>query len=218
LVFCAALPCLAAAQSLTRADHPQLQIGDWWRYETTVLPSQDKRSELITITDIRPDAIVTTAREVSVYDRAWGLKELRVNGETTFRADPPRSLLAFPLEVGRQWNGDAVHNFYARGFVRRWQGTVFVDGVERVTVPAGTFMAFVVQYDGYYPTSRGNATTRHTETIWYVPEVGRWVKRDMTWSVTQPSFGRRTERSIVQLTDYKRGNDEPGARTSAVSQ
>jgi hypothetical protein len=78
----------------------------------------------------------------------------------------------FPLAVGKEvWF--TVAGVTAANFPSSWDETYTVVGRERVTVPAGTFDAFVVTWE---ETGRlGNDyAVRHT--YWYAPEVGYVVR------------------------------------------
>jgi hypothetical protein len=216
LVYCT-IVVSAQAQSLSRAERPQIEKGDWWEYETITFPSESKTASRLRVAEVTATAIRTgAAQRGNTYDLDWSLRETRRGEEITYRGDPPRPLLQFPLEVGRQWDGVAVIHY--EGFDRRWQGNAHVERVESVTVPAGTFQAFVIKYEGDYATRRGNSSTHWIESIWYAPEVGRWVKRDWTSSTTYTQFGRQTERRVEQLTAYRRGNAGGGNAKGSASE
>ncbi|HEY9539000.1 MAG TPA: hypothetical protein VIS03_15510 [Kiloniellaceae bacterium] len=72
----------------------------------------------------------------------------------------------FPLQVGK-----------AVSFTRRWAGEAWQDRIEvlateRVTVPAGTFDAFVL----LRVSEQVNSDWRAEQRAWYAPELG-WVVR-----------------------------------------
>ena len=46
---------------------------------------------------------------------------------------------------------------------------------EEVSVPAGKFMAFKIEYRGWYRNSRGSSG-KQNDTYWYAPEVKADVK------------------------------------------
>lgn len=186
-------------------------MGDTWVYESVSGPGKDKREVTIEVREVTADSIHTeSVGSGSVFSRDWRLRETRRGGEVTLRADPPRPLLDFPLEVGKKWDGRAV-TYHADGFVQRWQGAARVERLEKVTVPAGTFDAFLIRYEAYYPSRNGRSNVRWVESIWYAPEAGRWVKRDYEWDTSLPHGGRFNERTIEQLVSYKRNGGTPAA-------
>lgn len=82
--------------------------------------------------------------------------------------------LVWPLAVGKQWDFEADWT--------RPDGTTGVSeqkaqvvAFEDVTVPAGRFKAYRIEYRGYFRSSRGT-TGRQDDTYWYAPEVKANVK------------------------------------------
>lgn len=54
--------------------------------------------------------------------------------------------------------------------------TYAVEAQERVTVPAGTFEAFLLRRTQEFRDTDGRPTRRDTNRVWYVPELRWWVK------------------------------------------
>ncbi len=64
-----------------------------------------------------------------------------------------------------------------------WDQTMTARGWETVTVPAGTFKA--LRYENlinFRSTDFSRDAAQRMETIWFAPEVGRWVVRESTGS------------------------------------
>lgn len=203
----------AHAQSLTIAERPDVAPGDWWQYEITTYPSESTRRFRLTVDEVTADTIAASTRNTAtVYDRDWGVREMKRGGEVSYRGAPPRPLLRFPLQPDKTWDGRAMGHY--PDFTRRWQGRVRVTGTEPITVPAGIFQTFVVKYEGYYPTARGDSMYWR-ETVWYAPQARRWVKRDWTWDVTYTGAQRMTERQVEQLIAYGREGQKPAGEAAA---
>jgi hypothetical protein len=185
------------------ADKPDVQPGDSWVYEQTTFPAEDKSRVTVRVREVTPDAIMTgSAESGSVFTRDWALRETKRGSEITYKGDPGRPLVQFPLEVGKRWNGNNIATLPTG--VQRWQGQATVEKMDKVTVPAGTFDAYLIRYEGYYNAVDGRANVRWVESIWYAPEARRWVKRDWTWSTQRNHFGTFTERRMEELVSVTR--------------
>jgi hypothetical protein len=92
--------------------------------------------------------------------------------------DVKQGLLQFPLAVGRTYPALwEMRRPRAGAFLARHERTVKVVGWEEVEVPAGKFLAIKVQADGRWQRLDRKTSDWARDTIWYVPEVKRWVKR-----------------------------------------
>ena len=91
--------------------------------------------------------------------------------------DVKQGLLQFPLAVGRTYPAlwemrrPRVGKFHVRH-----ERTVKVAGWEEVEVPAGKFLALKVQAEGRWQRLDRKSSDWARNTMWYVPEVKRWVK------------------------------------------
>ena len=92
--------------------------------------------------------------------------------------DVKQGLLQFPLAVGRTYPALwEMRRPRAGAFLARHERTVKVVGWEEVEVPAGKFLAIKVQADGRWQRLDRKTGDWARDTLWYVPEVKRWVKR-----------------------------------------
>lgn len=80
----------------------------------------------------------------------------------------------WPLEVGKKWvfDGDWVR---ADGVSGNTKQDAEVVAYEEVTVPVGRFMAFKIEYRGWFRTSRGGSG-KQNDTFWYAPDAYADVK------------------------------------------
>lgn len=68
-----------------------------------------------------------------------------------------------------------------------WQSYMSVHGWERITVPAGTFLAIRYQNLINYQSDDANKfDCIRKETIWFAPSIGRWVAREASGSYMIP--------------------------------
>ena len=66
---------------------------------------------------------------------------------------------------------------------------------EEVIVPAGTFMAYKIEYQGFFQNSRGSRGRQH-DTYWYAPGARTDVKH-----IRDDGFNKYAR----ELITYKRG-------------
>jgi len=191
----------ASCQTLVRADRPDIKVGDTWVYQGADLATGEKRQPVTsTVESVLDDRMVfQTGEQSETYTRELNMMEIRRGNSPTFSANPFWARYQFPLEVGKQWEGkfDTVSRGGERGY--RWQWKVKVEGVESITVPAGTFEAIKLRLDGFYTCSRGcDWSGRRTETIWYAPVVKRHVKTEF-----EETSGRYRDSQRFELLSFK---------------
>jgi len=68
-----------------------------------------------------------------------------------------------------------------------WQLTMHAHGWESITVPAGHFTAlrYTNLIDFRYSNVSGRVAGQRKETIWFAPEIGRWVVRESSGTFYQ---------------------------------
>ncbi|MEO8187303.1 MAG: SHOCT domain-containing protein [Burkholderiaceae bacterium] len=151
------------AQSATMPDVSAFAVGDRWEWRQV-----DNRTKL---EESGRSVVVVEdkgVRGVVVEDMQRPLDYPYVNEPS---AKPWR---VWPLSVGKQWSVDV-------DYVRpdRTTGNLKQDArvvaYEEVIVPAGKFMAFKIEYDGYVRTSTG-FNGRIVEAFWYAPAARADVK------------------------------------------
>lgn len=81
----------------------------------------------------------------------------------------------WPLEVGKKWTFDEDWT-RADGATGNTNQDVEVVAYEDVTVPAGTYKAFRIEYKGRYTNYRARSGGAQMDTYWYAPEVLADVK------------------------------------------
>ena len=137
--------------------------------------------------------------------------------------------LAFPLQPGKTWDVSFTeHNPNKAHTVEQLDTHYKVIGYETVEVPAGKFNAIKIEAEGQWNaelapmsnvtqaantsaggttmvtqvqrTQPGKATGRTYKAMWYVPEVGRWVKSIEEY---YNSGGVRSQRFTAELESYQ---------------
>jgi hypothetical protein len=180
LVACVSIMAtLAYAENPSKIDAPDIKVGDRWVYNEIDLYKKEKTGTMTlqVVSKSRDEvrATVTTAsgtRE-DVFDGEWNS---RIRDGRTYTPFYPS--YAFPLEVGKTWTAKVTYPNRTRDGENRVETTGIVVGWESITVPAGTFNALKIRHDGRWQNVRTLKTNSgiSTTTIWYVPEVRRYVK------------------------------------------
>jgi hypothetical protein len=120
------------------------------------------------------------------------------------------ALPLWPLELTGSWSKQFNTKYTLGGYPDGrlgWQQYMSSQGWEKITVPAGQFVALKFQNLINYESEDANKSDCiHKEVIWFVPQIGRWVAREVSGSYRiQGQLGvELTEDSYQwQLTSYK---------------
>jgi hypothetical protein len=120
------------------------------------------------------------------------------------------ALPLWPLELNSDWSKQfntkySVGDYSDSGL--NWREYMSVQGWERITVPAGEFIALrfdtLINYESDDPNK---IDCMRKETIWFAPEIGRWVAREASGSYQlQAQMGPPIREGSYQwqLTSYK---------------
>lgn len=195
---CASLPPAPAPVATVEA--PRLAAGDRWVYDQI---NPYNHSHVRTLTDTFEPAAIgyklvkrsdrkRDPVETYAYPAPWHLAS-ETGGSEAPNFNPPLELIRFPLRPGSKWHQTIqvstpgrVHVRFVDASVLRW---------ERVTTPAGTFSALKVVLQMNLGDANWLWNSRQvTETLWYAPEVKRWVRREYR--------SQRTDHSFIPRVDY----------------
>ena len=159
-----------------------------------------------TVQKIEDGEITVEARSVDdqrllvwVYTSDW---HVRKRGTRAF--DPAIPQYAFPLEVGKSWEGKYTGPDLRGASMVDYELKGKVVGAESVTVSAGTFDAVKIQletswvYKGPFTVGGSVAYGTFVQTIWYAPKAKRFVKMDVE-SHSRPFL----ERIVWELKELK---------------
>lgn len=143
-----------------------LKAQNAWSYKVT-LPNNESYSQILVVNsqfgqDIRVVVLINQMpwMEVvySVNDEGlFRTKQISAQGVETI--EPKQMVLAAKMDEDQVWTWEAAD--------AKSKETVKVTGFEKVTVPAGTFEAIVVQYEGVYKDGAA-----YLEKTWFVKDVG----------------------------------------------
>lgn len=128
------------------------------------------------------------------------------SGKAVVMDTPDEGLFSWPLWVGKSWDGRSSHADLLYGQV--WPPAKFrarVVAIEDVTVPAGTFKAFRIEYQGGIGSSStggirsggGSPGFESHGTYWYAPGPELIVKSDVVRSGTNYRWGGRTTTELL---------------------
>jgi hypothetical protein len=147
-----------AAQTAPMPDPASFAVGDRWEWRQI-----DNRTKLEE-PSINAVIIEEKGNREVVFENL-----LRPVVYAFIREPSAKPWRAWPLEVGKQWSMDMDYE-RADGGKGNLKMDARVVAYEEVTVPAGKFMAFKIEQEGYVRTSAG-WSGRMVETYWYAPEA-----------------------------------------------
>lgn len=186
---------------------PRVRVGDRWRYRLVNrynnLATGDVTAQVSAIT---PNLTVALTRSdgqpagQEVYDYAW-----RIRTENTFDAvqtfDVATPVVPARIEAGAH---EAIRTYFSVPEVSRrmdWTIHLSAPGWERVRVPAGEFDCLRIERHIRFTHSDVFRTlSQRFDTLWYAPNVNRWVLREWTGEYVLPG-GRR---SVIVKEDWVR--------------
>jgi len=120
------------------------------------------------------------------------------------------ALPLWPLELDGDWSKQFNVKYSVGGYSEadmNWQEYMSAQGWEKITVPAGEFIALRFQNLINYESEDPNKINcMHKETIWFAPQIGRWVAREASGSYQlQAQMGPPILEGYYQwqLTSYK---------------
>ena len=167
LLFAAALVANAHTAFAQKAEMPapdSFKAGDRWEWRQV-----DNRTKLEEGRGTRTVVEVDGIRQFSD-----GAKNFPIS--TSFLGEPAsKPWRVWPLEIGKKWvyDGDWTR---ADGVTGNTKQDAEVVAYEEVTTPAGKFMAYKIEYRGFYRNSNGRSG-KTNDTYWYSPEVSADIKR-----------------------------------------
>lgn len=171
---------LSAGQSVERIVKPEIRAGDRWTYRGTnvIATGSHEYEHRVSFTDDKVILLVSTRKsDEKEFDSSWTSKWNAVTSYTGSYFRPHTGFLRFPLRIGD------IHELKYE-FLRPRVNTVLaiatgtskVIGWDMVKVPAGTFRTMKVEFEVAVKALDGSWAYEAQGTIWYDPEIRRWVK------------------------------------------
>jgi Caspase domain len=180
-----------SATAPRRAEPPSLSPGDRWMYRRIDVSTGESGSWRSEVAAVEGQEVRTVKGDR--YDREWALL-FNVSDGHTYEPRAPR--LVWPMAPGAE--AKAQYRIQGSKDYPEWtvDATIRVVGLERVSVPAGSFDTFKVEVSGRYRQKRANGrqgSGTFKYVYWYSPEVKREVLRETEsskWDGAIESRGR----------------------------
>lgn len=122
--------------------------------------------------------------------------------DSTYRFTPPSRWLPDGLQLGSSPYESGVYKRDDEFFPLRWQTQVTGLGWERIRVPAGEYLTLRVQRQIWFDhPERWRRNDTRTETLWFAPALGFWVRRE--WTGEYLREGQRREREVEDWVRFE---------------
>ena len=164
------IPAFAAyAQKSEAPQISAMKVGDAWEW-ATLDPFSKLEQSKSTLSIMNIDGVLKRGTVGGNIKFARPLDKI-ISGEQKTSWGPWH---VWPLEVGKKWRRE--HEWIRTdGVAGNSKQDAEVVAYEEITVSAGKFMAYKIEYRGHYTNYRGESG-RQDDTYWYVPEVQSDVK------------------------------------------
>ena len=188
-----------------RVDAPAARVGDTYTYET--IDHIDPKLNNVTsreIVSVSPQEVTvkfvnakTGYTRFLTYDTNLGLLGSRFGNNEGSDYRPALKYFSFPIRPGDTWNSSSTETNLKTGKTRIHTLRGRIEGLETVTVPAGTFRAFKITIDS--EMREDSKVIAGRDVSWYTPDVKRTVKSELE---SKESETGKTGRRTVSLTSY----------------
>jgi len=167
------IPAILYGQDKVEA--PVWSVGDKWTWKRV-----DGATLYSEVVDVKEDLyVLKMGRDPDLYGydkKTMNVKFLIKEGGRQEKFESAwRNVLDFPMFVEKKWTNN-TYSKPARGQLPVTYINEFkVEGVEDVTIPAGTFKCYKIRL------KQTNMSSRHESgwvLYWYSPEVKIWIKRE----------------------------------------
>ena len=166
------------------------QIGQEWTYiKKDVFNGNTLGLINERISKVSPNIIIARSADggeilPSEIQTSWGMVATDTQWPRLLNFSP--SLPLWPLELSTGWSKQFNTKYSVAGYPDsrlNWQEYMSVQGWEKITVPAGIFLAVRFQNLINYESSDPNKVDCiRKETVWFVPKIGRWAAREVSGS------------------------------------
>lgn len=166
------------------------KVGQEWTYVKKDV-FNGKTLGVITerVSKVGPSIVIERSTEdgmvlPSEIQTSWGMVATDTQWPRLLNFNP--SLPLWPLELSTSWSKQFTTKYSVSGYSEsrlNWQEYMSVQGWERITVPAGEFVVLRFQNLINYENSDPNKVDCiRKETVWFAPQIGRWVAREASGS------------------------------------
>lgn len=168
---------------------PRVNVGDRWRYDVTNLfngLSLGPQSATITQADARGFKValagggVVAPNDEAFYADPWRIIDDPSYGALQVFRDPV-PMLPSRLQAGVSEHMSTTYQVAGASAHFQWRQWLEAPGWERVRVPAGEFLCLRVERHILFEhPDVFRVSPERWDTLWYAPEVRRWVQRIWT--------------------------------------
>ena len=187
------------------ANQKLFRVGDEYTYiGKNLITGEVYPSNTSTVIKIADGLVYSKGRNGREAIRTENGATVRGNAsDATFSFDPPLAVRpSDEFQVGKKWSSESFESS-KYGRYRRLDNFKVIK-IEEVTVPAGTFKAFVIQNQAFVG-NRGGISTTVDNVWWFVPELGVPVKRTRN-TEQNVLFGGKERHEVYELVAFKKGN------------
>ena len=180
------------------------KTGQWWRYsKRDAFTGKLDETQVERVTEVGDTITIERRREAGEEHRSWGTRwlhpEKSTAGEELLQAevqqpwgmilvDPHWDLMQvyrkpiplWPTELRAGWwsRFNATFKTPLSAKENSWQQTMQAHAWEKIQVPAGEFLALrFTNRINFVHADFSRMDSVREETLWFAPEVGRWVSR-----------------------------------------
>lgn len=184
----------ASAADLAVVGQPRPAVGDTWTYQSEIRAAGQSKKltetfEVSGVTGNRVHVVVLRKFEGDaggepveadmVFSDDWNVMITgNRGGRPSAIMRPSTAMLKFPVKPGESYPSDYDMETLPDGNLVRHRRVTKVVGWEQVTVPAGRFRALRIEAEGTVQVAKKPRPGRTMVTVWWVPEIRRWVKLD----------------------------------------
>jgi len=212
---CLAFLAMTVAGAAMAAPAP-LKVGDSWTiearngYNKNLLATY--RIEVTGISDSGIATRVTNNSSGTVTSERFTLNWNPISAQwplaKSYEFSPAYAEFPERVEPGARWEGSTLARDPATGREMKMQMWGTATGKERIRVPAGEFDAIKIKLETVLDDREFWRHRTHVfDTVWYVPELGRIVKRETTSSFYENTGMHPVEHSgdwtVLELTANK---------------
>jgi hypothetical protein len=193
--FTLALAALPAACAMTERDSaparpvplPTVRVGDRWRYQQINRYNGAWVDEpTFEVVESEPEIRLqvsgrrSVATQMERFSSAWSVIDDPIY-DIPISFAQPMPIVPIPIQAGQALNSQTTYRALGYGDTLRWTQRLSAERWERVQVPAGVFDCLrIVRVIAFtHPDVFRDNSTR-TDTVWYAPDVNRWVQREWT--------------------------------------
>ena len=167
-----AFPAFAANAPV--AEKPATKVGDVFEYANRFVSIKCQRWEVTAVNQNGYNVLKCGDYETYVDAASGDVTKIVSGNKPLFEFKPHSPALAFPIELGKKWEGK--YDGYRADQGASWKSDMSceVKAFEPVKVPAGEFEAYrIACADNWQaPPFSGTADS----TFWYAPKIGTVVK------------------------------------------